>query len=326
MRAPGALTPRDASDMIARIAVPETTALTSLSLAWSALVGAVVGSFVNVVVARVPAGESVVHPRSRCARCKVPIRWYDNVPIVSWFVLRGRCRACGERISPRYPAVEALGAAVALAAFARHGLSAAAGAEFAFVSALVALALIDLDTWLLPHALTWPLLAAGILLSIAGFTPAGSIRPAAYGAGVGFAGFAVLSWSGEKLLRKEALGFGDVWLLAAIGAWMGASALLPLVLLASLQGSIVGLVLIALGRAQPGPPIHPSTGPGTTNPDEAVRPSTGSGRTEGSAVDTDWVPPKHAVPFGPFLVLGAVEWLWAGHLLARVVPALGLFR
>jgi leader peptidase (prepilin peptidase)/N-methyltransferase len=274
--------------------------LVPLAAVWSALIGAVVGSFVNVVVARVPAGESIVRPGSRCPRCKSPIRWYDNVPMVSWLVLRARCRSCHAPIPARYPIVEALGAAAALVVFARHGLSAAAAAELAFTAALLALALIDLDTWLLPHVITWPLIASGLVLGALGATAAASLRSAAYGAGLGFAVFAIVAWVGEKALKKEALGFGDVWLLAGIGAWMGAGALLPVVLLASLQGSIVGIAWIVTGRARPGASV---------------------GHEDG-----EWVPPRHAVPFGPFLVAGALEWLWLGALLARAVPALELFR
>ncbi len=284
--------------------------LAALAAVWSALLGAAVGSFLNVVVARLPAGESVVRPRSRCPRCGTPIRGRDNVPLVSWFLLRGRCRACGGRISARYPLVEALGAALALVAFARHGLSWAGGCELIFAAALLALALIDLDTWLLPHAITWPLAGAGLLASAAGWTAAGSLRASAWGAGVGFAAFAAVSRLGEKVLKREALGFGDVWLLAGIGAWLGIAALLPVVLLASLQGSIVGVALVALGKGQPGPP----------DPAGADAPPPGAPRQ-----DTEWVPPRNAVPFGPFLVAGALEWLWAGKLLARLVPALAPF-
>jgi len=280
-----------------------------LIVVWTALVGAVVGSFLNVVIARVPKGESIVHPRSRCPRCQSTISWYDNIPLLSWVWLRARCRSCHARISARYPLVEVLGAGAALVAFGRHGLSGTAAAEFAFAAALIALAFIDIDTWLLPNAITWPLIAFGLVMGWLGVTPAGSARWALYGAGLGFAAFGLLAWLGEKVFRKEALGFGDVWLLAGLGGWMGPPALLPVVLLASIQGSVVGLVLLALGRGEPGPsPTSSDTG------------------TPAQSREDDWVPPKHAVPFGPFLVAGALEWLWLGGLLARAVPVLQLFR
>jgi leader peptidase (prepilin peptidase)/N-methyltransferase len=271
---------------------------------WSFAVGAVVGSFLNVVIARVPAGESIVHPRSRCPSCRTPIAWWDNLPVLSWLALRGRCRTCRTRISWRYPLVELLGGAAALVSVSRHGLSLAALAEFAFAATLLALAFIDLDTWLLPHAITLPLLGAGLVLSALHGTPAASFLGSVAGAAAGWVGFALVAFLGEKILKKEALGFGDVWLLAAIGAWMGIAPLLPVVLLASLQGTLVGLALIILGRSQPGPP--PEEGP----PD----------------VEPDWVPPRNAVPFGPFLALGALEWLWLQHWITGVVPGLSIFR
>jgi leader peptidase (prepilin peptidase)/N-methyltransferase len=285
---------------------PTGSFLTLLTMAWVFLVGAAVGSFLNVVIARVPAGESIVRPGSRCPRCRAPIRWFDNLPIIAWVALRARCRACGDRISARYPAVEALGAGAAIVAFARHGLSGTAAAEFTFAAALLALAFIDLDTWLLPNVITWPLIAFGVAMGLAGVTPAGTLRSSAYGAGLGFAAFALLSWLGEKAFKKEALGFGDVWLMAGLGAWMGPAPLLPIVLFASIQGSIVGLALMALGRGEPGPSATPTT----------IEPEP----------EADWIPPKHAVPFGPFLAAGALEWLWLSDLAARAVPLLEVFR
>ncbi|GAO02305.1 A24 family peptidase [Anaeromyxobacter sp. PSR-1] len=288
-----------------------------LIAAWVALVGGVVGSFLNVVIARVPAGESIVSPGSRCPRCRKPIAWYDNVPVVSWLALRARCRSCGAPISIRYPLVEALVAGVALLEWARHGLGAAALAELVLVCLLVALAAIDLDTWLLPHALTWPLIGTGLLASAAGLGPA-TLQGAAIGAAVGFGAFAVISVLGEKVLHKEALGFGDVWLLAGIGAWLGVGALLPVVLLASVQGSVVGLVLIALGKGQPGPqePVEPPGPPAASAP----------GDPAALASADDWVPPRNAVPFGPFLAAGALEWLYLADVIVRGVPSLQLFR
>jgi leader peptidase (prepilin peptidase)/N-methyltransferase len=275
--------------------------------AWALLVGAVVGSFLNVVIARLPAGESVVHPRSRCPGCGAPIAWYDNLPVLSWLVLRGRCRRCGARISPRYVVVELLGAAAGLLAWSRHGLSGAAAAELLFVALLVALAFIDLATWLLPHALTWTLVGTGLAAAVLGVAPAPSLAGSAAGAAAGFAAFALVAWIGKRLAKKEAMGMGDVWLLAGLGAWLGLRALLPVVLLASVQGSVVGLLLLAVGKAQPGPASAP--------------PAPGA---EGE--DADWVPPRNAIPFGPFLVAGALEWLYLAAPLAALVPALDVFR
>jgi len=271
-------------------------------VAFAGVLGACLGSFLNVVIGRVPAGESIASPGSRCPRCKAPIAWYDNVPIVSWMLLRARCRRCGQPISVRYPIVEALGAVAALAALARHGVSLEAAAELSLALLLLALALIDLDTWLLPHALTWPLIALGLGASAAGLTAAGGFRSSALGAAVGFASFSALAWIAKKIAGREALGFGDVWLLAGIGAWLGLAALLPVVMLASVQGAVVGLLLVAAGRAQKG-----EEGGGKAQPD-------------------GWVPPRNAVPFGPFLVLAALEWLYASGPIASVLPVLEAFR
>ncbi len=213
------------------MALELTPAAHALLAAWAALVGAVVGSFLNVVIARVPAGQSIVKPRSRCPRCGSAIAWYDNVPVVSWLLLRARCRSCGEGISWRYPLVELLGGAAGLLALERHGFSARAAAELAFVALLLALAFIDLDTWLLPNALTWPLLALGLVAAPLRLSSAPSSGSALAGAAVGFGAFYAVAVIGEKVLHREAMGFGDVWLLAGLGAWSGAAALLPIVLL-----------------------------------------------------------------------------------------------
>ena len=289
------------------------SAVQGLAHAFAFLFGAVVGSFLNVVVARVPAGESIVHPRSRCPGCRTPIAWYDNVPVLSWMLLRGRCRACRAGISFRYPLVELLGGAASLVAVSRHGLSLAALAEFGFAATLLTLSSIDLDTWLLPHVLTVPLLVAGVGLSALGLTSAPSFLGSLGGAATGWLSFAAVSVIGEKVLRKEALGFGDVWLLGGIGAWVGVAGLLPVVLLASLQGTVVGLALIVMGRGQPGPEEAAVAAPDAPPP---VDPDP----------DADWIPPRNAVPFGPFLAAGALEWLWLQGWLVELVPTLSIFR
>ena len=283
------------------------------------LFGAIVGSFLNVVVARVPAGESIVHPRSRCPACRTPIAWYDNVPVLSWLLLRGRCRICRVAISFRYPLVELLGGAAALVAVSRHGLSPAALAEFGFAATLLALSFIDLDTWLLPHVMTVPLLLAGVGLSALALTAAPTFLSSLGGAAAGWLSFAAVSLVGEKVLKKEALGFGDVWLLGGIGAWVGLGGLLPVVLLASVQGTVIGLALIVMGRGQPGP--VPAPEPSATEPGVAPAPEVAP-----PDPDADWVPPRNAVPFGPFLAAGALEWLWLQGWLAQAVPAMSIFR
>lgn len=304
-----------------------------LAVTWAALMGAVVGSFLNVVIARVPAGESVVHPRSRCPGCKSPIAWYDNVPVLSWLLLRARCRRCGTRISWRYPLVELLGCGAGVLAALRHGVSPQAGAELVFVAMLVALAFIDVDTWLLPHALTWPLMVAGQAAAALGLVAA-SPHDSALGLLLGVGAFVAVAEVGRIVFRKEALGYGDVWLLGGIGAWLGVRALLPVVLLASIQGAVVGIALLLAGRGQPGPaePAPAADGDAAAPAEAAADPTASSPApppTDGAPSrvddDEDWVPPRHSVPFGPFLALGALEWLYLAHVLVRAIPDLRAF-
>jgi leader peptidase (prepilin peptidase) / N-methyltransferase len=299
-------------------------ALRPLFIAWSALVGAVVGSFLNVVIARVPAGLSVVHPRSRCPRCLAPIAWYDNLPVLSWLLLRARCRRCALPISIRYPLVELLVAVLAGLAAWRHGLEgpgpAGALVELTFAGLLVALAFIDLDTWLLPWALTLPLAALGLVAGALQLTPAGSLGAAALGGALGFAAFLVVHLLGEKVFHREAMGFGDVVLLGGLGAYLGPSGLLPVILLSSLQGAVIGIVLLLLGRGEQGSGAE-AAGDAAGAPASA---GPNAGATAPSEED-DWVPPRHAIPYGPFLALAALEWLLLAPWLARAVPMLSVF-
>src|SRR5438128_4556319 len=270
---------------------------------WVFVTGTVVGSFLNVVIARVPKRRSIVSPGSRCPHCGNPIAWYDNIPLLSWILLRGRCRRCGLAISVRYPLVELLMGILAVAVLRHTGPSWTALGYFVFVAALVALSYIDLDSWLLPHQITWPLLAAGLLSPI--WNRRLTWADAAIGAAAGFAGFAAIALFGERLLKRETMGWGDVWLIAAIGAWLGWPALLPVTLLSAVQGAIAGtIVLASRGKDRASPP------------EVAVPPA-----------DGEWVPPKHAVPYGPFLSLAALEFLFFGdrlvtgwnHLMFRLV-------
>jgi len=254
--------------------------------------GAVCGSFLNVVVVRLPRGESVVFPGSHCVACGAAIRAYDNIPVLSYLLLRGRCRRCGARFSARYALLEAICGGAAAAAVATFGVSWAALGFFAFLWLLLGIAAIDLAHWIIPHELSWSGIAIGLLFSWV--NPRAGPRSAVLGAGLAWAGFTLLAWLGQKVFRKEALGLGDRWLLAMEGAFLGWDSLLPIIFLSSLQGSIVGLVLIAAGRAQTGESQ-------TSGPVSAPR-----------SDDEDWVPPKNALPFGPFLALGAIEWLFLG--------------
>ncbi|HWE24701.1 MAG TPA: prepilin peptidase [Myxococcales bacterium] len=307
--------------------------------AYVLVVGACVGSFVNVVIARLPHGKSLVSPPSSCPRCGARIAWRDNVPILSWLLLRGRCRHCARPISGRYPVVELLTALLIFAVWRRYGAHWETLGYAAFASALIALTYIDLDTWLLPHEITWPLLVAGLLSPL--WNPSVHWPDALLGAAAGFALFGSIALVGDKLLHKEMMGWGDVWLLAGIGAWLGWKALLPVVLFSAVQGSAVGAVLLAVGHG-------PSDGARTRASDAAPLPASGSptaevtpGELDDAAArdddrspaptwysgqppteqpphapdEEDWIPPPHAVPFGPFLALAALEVLLAGDAL-----------
>jgi leader peptidase (prepilin peptidase) / N-methyltransferase len=249
--------------------------------------GALWGSFLNVVIVRLPRGESIVFPASHCVACGAVIRAYDNIPVLSYLILRGRCRRCGSRYSARYPLIELTAGLAASGCVEAFGLSVAALGYFVFLALLLAIAAIDLEHWIIPHELSWPGITAGLLFSP--LNPGTRVLGAVGGAAIAFGAFTFVSWLGQKVLKREALGLGDRWLFAMEGAFLGVGALLPLVFLASVQGSIVGLALIGLGRAQTG---HPA------------------------AIHEDgWVPPKNAIPFGPFLALAGAEWLFIGPAL-----------
>jgi leader peptidase (prepilin peptidase) / N-methyltransferase len=207
-------------------------------------IGLVLGSFANVCIHRLPLGESVVAPRSRCPRCRTPIAAGDNVPVLSWLVLRARCRHCGEPISWRYPAVEATNGLLYLAIALREGPTLRAGVEMALVTALLVLSLIDLDHHILPNVITRPGIAAGLLASLAlgGPRAAGAAALAAAG---GYVAFWAIAWIYRRARGVEGLGQGDWKLAAMLGAFLGWERMLLTILLASLAGTVVGLVLMA---------------------------------------------------------------------------------
>jgi leader peptidase (prepilin peptidase)/N-methyltransferase len=210
--------------------------------------GAMIGSFLNVCIGRLPAGESVMHPGSRCPSCKTPIRWFDNIPVLSYLVLRARCRACGAPISMRYPIVEittAVAFAVQALVFFDHPVLLAS--RLVFTALLIVLFGTDLDTQRLPNVLTLPGIALGIGWSLLG--PPGlvdSLIGAAMGAGILLAiRSAWLWWKGV-----DAMGLGDVKMLAMIGAFLGWRQVWVVLFLSSLAGAVIGIALSALrGRS-----------------------------------------------------------------------------
>jgi leader peptidase (prepilin peptidase)/N-methyltransferase len=222
--------------LMLRSPVFETTAL---------LLGLIVGSFANVCIHRLPRRESVVSPPSRCPSCGSLIRARDNVPVLGWLLLRGRCRECRVPISPRYPAVEAANGLLWLALAVARGPRAQTLVAMALVTALVVLSLIDLEHQILPDAITLPGVAAGIAAS---FLPGSAVRPTAalLAAAGGWLAFAAVAKAYQKLRGVEGLGQGDWKLAAMLGAFLGWQPMLLTVLIASVAGTVVGLGAVAL--------------------------------------------------------------------------------
>jgi leader peptidase (prepilin peptidase)/N-methyltransferase len=214
-----------------------TPVTAALDIAFTGLFGALIGSFLNVVAYRAPLGESLVTPGSHCPACAAAVRPYDNIPIMSWLFLRGRCRDCGATISARYPLVELLTAGAFAAVAAVNGLDAALVLELPFVAALIALAAIDLDHRLLPNKIVYPLAAWGVLATL--LVERGDlVEHLAAGAGAfTFLLVAVIAY-------PRGMGMGDVKLAGAMGLFLGLS-VIPALLVAFLSGSIVGLAMIA---------------------------------------------------------------------------------
>ncbi len=283
----------------------------------AALLGLVVGSFLNVLVHRLPrmmerewardmsewmaqqegdapepgiatlfppavqvsAGSDapdkpydLARPRSHCPACGHTLRWHENIPVLSFVLLRGRCSACGAAIGWRYPLVELATAGIFAASAWRWGSGAEAWLWCGFGATLLALALIDLDTQLLPDALTQPLLWAGLIAAALGWNSQVSLQAALWGSVAGYLSLWAVYHGFKRVTGKEGMGQGDFKLLAALGAWLGPAALIPIVLAASLAGAGVGLFMRARGRLAAGQPL----------------------------------------PFGPYLVAGAGLVLWFG--------------
>jgi leader peptidase (prepilin peptidase) / N-methyltransferase len=209
------------------------------------LLGLCIGSFLNVCAYRLPLGESVVHPRSRCTSCGRMLSWFDNLPVVSWVALRGRCRTCGEPVSWMYPAIEIATALVFAVTYLTYGLTLLSVVRVILACALIVLFVTDLQHKILPNVITLPGIALGFVCSI--FLPPGwvsSLIGILVGGGVLFAIAEVY----YRVRGQEGLGMGDVKLLAMIGAFLGWKLVLLTLVFASFTGSLAGGVLIASGR------------------------------------------------------------------------------
>src|SRR4030043_317985 len=241
----------------------------------SIIFGAILGSFLNVCIYRLPKEESIVWPGSHCPHCKNSIKFYDNIPLISYLLLRGKCRYCKGPISAQYPLVEGITALSSLVLFMRFGPSLAYITYFAFVAALMVITVIDLYHQIIPDVISLPGIGVGLLASliISQITFFNSLIGVLLGGGSLFLVATLYQW----LFKREGMGGGDVKLLAMIGAFLGWKAVILTILLGSLVGSITGIIIIIL-----------------------------KGK--------DF---KYAIPFGPFLSLGAVISLFYGENIIR---------
>ncbi|MEQ8273392.1 MAG: prepilin peptidase [Deltaproteobacteria bacterium] len=301
--------------------------------------GLLVGSFLNVVIARLPYGESVVHPRSRCPKCETLIAAWWNIPVISWIVLRGKCATCKAPIDARYPAVELLTGVLFLACYQRYGLSLALLTSLLLTGNLVAITFIDIDLFEIPDEIVLPGIFFGMIL-----------RPLAFdvpyysgllGAVVGGASLLSIRFFYYLIRGREGLGLGDPKLFAMIGAFSGVTALIPVLLIASISGSVVGIVVHLFDR-------------GPENEEEAKReeealppeeippdgffarfgwslrmtffppPLPFEGFEDEDSEEPGWDPPRGAIPFGPFLALGAFANLLFGPTFQRILFGVGL--
>ncbi|MDE2040297.1 MAG: prepilin peptidase [Elusimicrobia bacterium] len=232
-----------------------------IASALAAWLGAVLGSFANVLIHRLPEDESILWPPSRCPRCRASISWRDNIPLLSWLLLRGRCRRCRGAISPLYPAVELVVALLGWGLWRRWQAHPYwAGASLLAACDLVAVAAIDWKHFIIPDELSLGLLVLGLCVAPLNpiFAQPSWWKPFLFsvrGAAIGFALCYGAAAVGSALFGKEAMGGGDVKLLAAIGAWSGGLGAFDCLLVGSLLGSIYGLSLLAAGRLRRSDPI-----------------------------------------------------------------------
>nr|WP_242028422.1 A24 family peptidase [Pseudanabaena sp. FACHB-2040] len=247
------------------------------------MLGAAVGSFLNVVIYRIPEGLSLLYPPSRCPRCHTPLKPYDNVPVFGWLWLRGRCRYCKAPIAARYPLIEAFTGGLFLATFWLFGFSGFTLGYWLLLSWLVVLTFIDFDTLTLPNSLTQSGLVVGLIFQAAmGYSETGSVAAAVHrlmggviGAVVGVWLFDLITLFASAALGQTAMGGGDAKLAAMLGAWLGWPGVLLSGFLACLSGAVVG----------------------------------------GSAIALRLISRRQPMPFGPFLALGAVIAIFWGDVL-----------
>jgi leader peptidase (prepilin peptidase)/N-methyltransferase len=209
------------------------------------ILGLVVGSFLNVVIHRLPRGQSLVWPGSACPKCGTAIRWYDNVPVIGWLMLRGRCRSCRAPISLRYPIVEIVTMLAFLATWWATGEDLLLVPRLVFVAALIALFAIDLEHQLLPNVITVPGIVAGVLFAL--YLPPG-IRESLIGVAVGGGVLWAIGEAWSRLRGMEAMGFGDVKMLAMVGAFLGWKMVVVTFVISSIIGGLAATALLVSRR------------------------------------------------------------------------------
>lgn len=235
------------------------------------ILGTVVGSFLNVCIYRIPAGKSIVSPPSACPLCGHQIRWFQNIPILSYMALGGKCASCKSSIPFRYPAIEALTGILFTVVLYYFGFSAATLVYWLFLAALVTITFIDLDHQIIPDVISLPGIIVGFVCSL--FIPWLPWIDSLLGVVIGGGVLLTIAWIYEKVAKREGMGGGDIKLLAMLGAFLGWKAVLPVVFIASLVGSLIGVPLMLLQKG-----------------------------------DT-----KLAIPFGPFLAFAATVYLFWGR-------------
>lgn len=234
------------------------------------LFGGLVGSFLNVCIYRIPNKKSIVYPPSSCMSCNAKIKFYDNVPILSYLILKGKCRSCGVSLSVQYPIVEFLTGFFAFIIFYEYGFTSYTVAGFIFVSALIVITFIDLNLRIIPDVITLPLIPIAFVASF--FIPLIEPLDSFIGFLAGGGGLYLIAFMYEKISARQGLGGGDIKLLAMIGAFLGWKGVLVTVFLSSFIGAIIGVVLMGFyGKDS-----------------------------------------KFAIPFGPFLSLGATFYMLYG--------------
>ena len=278
--------------------------LTHILAVFSFGAGACIASFLNVVIWRVPRGESIVLPPSHCPKCNAAIRWYQNIPILSWLALRGKCANCKAPISPRYILIETLGGVLFLAAFWKYGLTLTTPVMWIWISLMIVGSMIDFDHKLLPDFVTIGGMILGMVAAVSeclldvrltGLFPnrgrnvtidAVGVEYAAVGMAFGFGLLWLIRFFGSKAFKREAMGMGDVFLMGAVGALFGPVAVLVTLILSSVFGSIVGVSMVALSKTKFGKFVE--------------------------------------IPYGPYICMGCLVWMfWGPELVGWYLGLMG---